>query len=333
MTLTATNGAITVASGTGTIGISADAAATTVNIGTGAGVKTVTVGSTNSTSPTTIQSGSGALAITSTNGAITANSGTGTIGVSADATATTVNLATGAGVKTVTLGSTNSTSATTVQSGSGAIAITSANGTITANSGTGTIAVSSDAAATTVNFGTGAAAKAVTLGSTTTTSATTINAGSGNITMVGNVLKTTNPAFLAYLAVTAGNKTGSGTSYTLGTDALTEVFDRGTNFNTNGTFTAPVTGIYDLRAQVTLTGCTIATTFVISIVATSRTATYTFIKAAGAQDESVQVGSLFDMTATDTAHVTISVNGEAGDTVDILGAASLQTFFCGSLIA
>lgn len=153
-----------------------------------------------------------------------------------------------------------------------------------------------------------------------------------NMTSAGVRTMPLQPAFLAYLASTATNKTGNGTAYTLGTDALTEVFDRGTNFNTNGTFTAPVTGIYDLRAQVTVTGTTIATTFVISIVTTDRTYTNTFIKAAGSQDESVSISALCDMTATNTATVTITVSGEAADTADILGAATVQTFFCGSLV-
>lgn len=209
-------------------------------------------------------------------------------------------------------------------------------GTLTIGSiaaGTGLVRIVDGTGAQTVQIATGAGAKTLSIGSTNTTSATTINSGSGNLTLVGNVLKTTSPAFLSYLAVTATNKTGTGTAYTLGTDALTEVFDRGSNATTGGVFTAPTTGIYYLKSQVTLTGCTIATTFVISIVATSRTAIYTFIKAAGSQDESIAVESLFDMTATDTAHVTIAVTGEGGDTVDILGAASLQTYFTGYLVA
>lgn len=182
---------------------------------------------------------------------------------------------------------------------------------------------SSQAAATAIQITASDAAGGITLTAT----------GTGNINLAGNVLKSTAPAFLSYLAVTATNKTGTGTAYTLGTDALTEVFDRGSNATTAGVFTAPVTGLYLLKSQVTLTGCTIATTFVISIVATSRTAIFTFTKAAGAQDESISVDSLFDMTATNTAHVTIAVTGEGADTVDILGAASLQTYFTGYLVA
>ena len=153
------------------------------------------------------------------------------------------------------------------------------------------------------------------------------------IDVAGQITNPLQPSFLAYLASSATNKTGNGTAYTLGTDALTEVYDRNADFNTNGTFTAPVTGIYDLRAQVTITGATIATTFVISIVTTARTYTKTFIKAAGSQDESVDISCLADMSATNTATVTITVSGEAADTDDIKGGAALETFFCGKLVA
>jgi hypothetical protein len=145
------------------------------------------------------------------------------------------------------------------------------------------------------------------------------------------------PAFLGYLASTASDKTGNGTTYTLGTDALTELYDRGSNFTTAGVFTAPVTALYDLMAQVTITGATIATTFVLAIVVagtSARSYSKTFIKAAGNQDESIFHSVIVPMTATDTATVTITVSGEGGDTDDILGAATLtQTFFCGALVA
>ncbi len=152
-------------------------------------------------------------------------------------------------------------------------------------------------------------------------------------TDAGEVTLPLQPSFLAYLAATAIDKTGNGATYTLGTDALTEVYDRNSDFNVNGTFTAPVTGIYDLRAQVTVTGNTIATTFVISIVTTARTYTYTFTKAAGTETESVSISALADMTATNTATVTITVSGEAADTSDIKGGAALETYFCGTLVA
>lgn len=216
---TSTNGTLTLISGTGALAISNDAAATTVSLGTGAGVKAVSVGSTNSTSSTTVQSGSGALAITATGGTLTANSGTGALGISTDASATTVSLATGGAVKTVTLGSTNTTSVTTVACGTGGCNLgTSANahsttvGSTTTTSDTliqsgsngisiaatgGSINIGPDGAtvniangspgANTVQISTGAAVNTLTLGSTNTTSTTTIQAGSGGINLAGNV--------------------------------------------------------------------------------------------------------------------------------------------------
>lgn len=154
------------------------------------------------------------------------------------------------------------------------------------------------------------------------------------VASTGTVIEPLQPAFFAYLSTTATNKTGNGASYTLGADALTEVYDQGSNFNTNGTFTAPVTGIYDLRAQVTITGTTIATSFVISIVVagtSARTYINTFTRSAASTDQSVLISTLAKMTATDTATVTIVAAGEGGDTDDILGAATAQTYFCGTL--
>lgn len=64
-------------------------------------------------------------------------------------------------------------------------AISAANSAITLNAGTNAINISSDAAATTVNLATGAGVKSVTVGSTNTTSALTLNSGSGGIKAVG----------------------------------------------------------------------------------------------------------------------------------------------------
>lgn len=187
---TVPGGAVLMNTGTQSLSISSDASATTVAIATGAAVKGLTLGSTNSTSASTLQSGSGALNVTSTNGALTINSGTGALSISNDASATTVTIATGGAVKGTTLGSTNSTSATTVQSGSGALALTSTNGTWTGNSGTGALGISTDASATTVSFATGGAVKTVTLGSTNSTSATTVQSGSGalNVTSTNGAM-------------------------------------------------------------------------------------------------------------------------------------------------
>jgi hypothetical protein len=352
-TLQAGSGALSI-SGTGTLGIqsatgamsiSTDASATTVNIATGGAVKTVTLGSTNTTSATTVQSGSGALNITSTNGAQTHNSGTGVMGISTDASATTVNIATGGAVKTLTLGSTNTTSATTLQNGSGALAITSTNGTITMNSGTGTLAIASDATAQTVNIATGGGAKVVTLGTTNTSSSLALKYGTADFTLAsatgtvmsaldtGEITYPLQSAFLAFLPSQDSNVTGNNTSWRLGsTTALTEVFDQNSDFNTNGTFTAPVTGKYVFHAHYFVQGLTIANDFQAQIATSNRN--YQLLQDRGAGNFSFgqNISNLCDMDAADTSVFNIKIAGEAANTADIYGdATDLYTSFCGYL--
>lgn len=132
---------------------------------------------------------------------------------------------------------------------------------ITANGGT--VSLATDATGSTVNIGTGAGAKAVTLGSTNTTSSLALKYGTSDFTLAsatgtvvsaldsGEVTMPLQPAFLAYLGTTDSNATGDGTVFTLGSgNALTEVFDQGSDFVTTGTFTAPVTGRYQLSCGI-----------------------------------------------------------------------------------
>ncbi len=132
----------------GSIAISSDSTASTVSIGAGAGVKTVTLGSSNTTSITSIQSGSSGIS------AVTSNSGN-------------INLAAGSG------GATSQ------------IQMIGANGNLDIASGTGQITIANDATTSSVLVGAGAGVKTVTIGSSNTTSATIINSGSGAITLIG----------------------------------------------------------------------------------------------------------------------------------------------------
>jgi len=154
-------------------------------------------------------------------------------------------------------------------------------------------------------------------------------------TVAGEITMPLQPAFFAYLASTATDKTGAGATYTLGTDALTEVYDRNGDFNVNGTFTAPVTGIYDLRSQITANDFSTPTSVVISIVITG-TSARTYVNSVGrpvtSTAHSAFISILALMTAGDTAVVTIVASGEAGDTENILGAATAETYFCGTLV-
>jgi len=200
---TTTNGPFTLATGTGNINISNDAAATTVNLATGGGIKATTIGSTNATSTTTLQSGSGALNVTATGGALTINSGIGALGISTDASATTVNIGTGtAVVKTISIGGTganviaigNTQTAGSVTIGNAMITGTiqiggsgAQTGTITIAGGTGaqTVNIANSTGGKTVAIATGAGTNVVSLGSTDTASSLTLRAGTGNFSLDG----------------------------------------------------------------------------------------------------------------------------------------------------
>jgi len=307
---TSGNGPITINSGTGTIGISTDAANTTVNIATGAGVKTATFGSTNTTSTTTVQSGTGALNVTSTNGALTVNSGTGALGISTDATATTLSIGTGAAAKTVTLGSTNTTSATTINSGTGALGI-----------------------GTTI-------AKTITIGNTTGATAVNINIGTGDFTMTsasgtlisqldtGEMTRPLQPAFLASVITDDVDVTGNAAIYTIGTNvAYTEIFDLGGDFNTNGTFTAPISGRYFFSGTVRMAGVTALMTEGQFRITTSNRVYLSNINPGvsavpGTLRYSFHICSYADMDAADTAILSIQILGGAANSADIDASAA-----------
>lgn len=144
-------------------------------------------------------------------------------------------------------------------------------------------------------------------------------------TASGNWLNTTRCAFLAYLGSTVNNVSGDGTVFTIGTStALTEVFDQGNNFNTNGTFTAPVTGKYWLQVTALLTGGSVISGANLKIVTTART--YRSIIPNGPTPSSTNVvGScitIADMSSGDTATFTIDTTDSGGKIDDLIGGAS-----------
>lgn len=336
-------GAITI--GTGTSG-------RTINIGLSAANNLLFLGTSNGSAATNIQAGSGNLILNSTGGTATLDA---TSGVSINSTAGTLALGDGAnsfnvnvgtaGTRTVTIGSVTSTSATTLQSGSGALAVTSTGGALTINSGVGALGISTDASATTVSFATGGAVKTVTLGSTNTTSSTAIKSGSGNIALnsgltVDSTGRTTNsvqPAFNAYNSTSPANVTGDGTSYNIIFD--TEIFDQGSNFNsTTGVFTAPVTGLYCLIADVGINSIGVAhTTLQASIVTTQNNYICGYINPGivkGGGNTFFQNAVVFtNMTTGDTALVNVVVVGST-KTIGIAGgsAGAPGTFFSGYLV-
>jgi hypothetical protein len=136
-----TTGTTTINSGTSALGISTDASATTVNIATGAAVKTTVLGSTNSTSATTVQSGSGACNLGTTGtGATNMGNGTGTTSIQFGTGGALNSYATGVWTPTI-VGTVAGITTYTTQEGSyikiGQLVFIRANLAISAATGTG----------------------------------------------------------------------------------------------------------------------------------------------------------------------------------------------------
>lgn len=156
------------------------------------------------------------------------------------------------------------------------------------------------------------------------------NPGTSTLTISGPPLKS---AFLAYLDTGVSNASGNGALYVLGSSvALTEVFDENNDFNTNGTFTAPVTGIYYFAAAALVSDCTIATTFNLRITTTSFTYLFQTDRPPASSNLGYNGSTIAHMAAGDTMRVSLEVAGEVANTVTVFGAAGGITFMCGNLV-
>lgn len=149
------------------------------------------------------------------------------------------------------------------------------------------------------------------------------------------------PAFNAYLASSDNNVTGNGTIWYLGsTTALTERFDQTSDFNTNGTFTAPVTGKYHLMGQIywkveTLSGCDQSTIALVTSNLTYFGTNYpSRERVTGFYGPNFDLGPstqvLADMDAADTARIYVQVTG-GPNTADVRGGANPQSYMMGYL--
>lgn len=146
------------------------------------------------------------------------------------------------------------------------------------------------------------------------------------------------PAFLAYQASQAANVTGSGANYFLGTSvALTEVFDQNSDFNTNGTFTAPITGRYALYVWITLSDITSsANDMNLQFNTSNRIYVSMQCEAGNVANTSGILSTGFsafaDMDSGDTCRYRIVVIGESGNPVDVDGSADAETAVAGYLV-
>jgi hypothetical protein len=125
----------------------------------------------------------------------------------------------------------------------------------------------------------------------------------------GHVTMPLQSAFNATSA-TQSNVTGDETQYqmTFGTETI----DRNADFNTNGTFTAPVTGLYLLSANVGGGGFSSHTRMLNFIVTSNRTYIATLENLANTHNGNsfgFNVSCLADMDANDTAFVQVRVDG------------------------
>ena len=120
------------------------------------------------------------------------------------------------------------------------------------------------------------------------------------------------------------NVTGNNTTYTV--LFATEIADRGGDF-ASPTFTAPISGLYSVHARVTLSGMdTAVDDLELLVVASNRSHALADQQQLGAGGSYLYGGSaIVDMDASDTLSITIRVNGEGSNTVDILGHATMNT--------
>ena len=253
---------ITLGNASGATSLVLNAGTGAINIGTNAIAHTVTLGNVTGATAVNINAGSGGSIITTTNSALQLVSGTGAVSISADAAATTVNIGTGAAVvKTINIGGTgdNVVAIANTQTG-GSLAIGAAMTTGTISIGgtglqTGTITLGGGTGAQTVNVATGGTgiktvhiadslvANVVTLGSTTGAAATTIQAGTGLITMAGKIAlnSSAGPQFLAGAGSPSGIVTAPQASLWLRTDGSRTTTRAYINTDSGTTWTAVTT--------------------------------------------------------------------------------------------
>jgi hypothetical protein len=138
------------------------------------------------------------------------------------------------------------------------------------------------------------------------------------------------PAFYAFLSANQANVTGNNTPYQIPFDSVT--VDQGSNFNTGtGTYTFPVTGVYQLNVTVFIFGGTAASTLFFGWASINGAAFpgYRIFDADAASlgitanGEFISSASfIYKATAGDTMSIFVDVIGGAGNDVGVGGTFS-----------
>jgi len=128
------------------------------------------------------------------------------------------------------------------------------------------------------------------------------------------VVNTKQPCFLGILSGADSNVTGDGTIFTMGSgNAYTEIVDQNADFNTNGTFTCPITGVCFFCGTHSFGGILAAHTKVeIKVVTSNLTYICTRYEADQMKnsdgEENLSFTATADMDAADTATFTLTVS-------------------------
>jgi trimeric autotransporter adhesin len=146
----------------------------------------------------------------------------------------------------------------------------------------------------------------------------------------GRVTNANQPAFSVYLNSPTGAVTGSGTLYTVIFD--TTSFDQGTNFNLgSGTFTVPISGIYNFSFTVLTQGLVVGNTsiqlFIFKNGSSSYSGYYTNpypLSVSGLY--AATINTLIQCAASDAITFALLVGGNASDNVNLYGYAFNTNF-------
>lgn len=163
-----------------------------------------------------------------------------------------------------------------------------------------------------------------------------VTSSAAKIDSSNRMTNSSQPAFLARLGTTDSNVTGDGTKFRIGSgNALTVIFDQGSNFNTNGTFTAPIAGRYLFIGLVRLDNIGASHTAVfVQIITTSLNYSCPIVNPAAMQSVgsgfALNISVIANMAASDTATLNVEVLNST-KTVNVTGSAG-DTSFAGYLI-